>query len=70
MRAYLVRFTDGSIWRNATVVAPDIVFAGIKAVAIARSIMAQNSFGNCDWTRWRIAIERPEEGRFEQTFPV
>lgn len=67
---YSVRFTNGRIGRRALIVAPDLAFAGMKGIGVARGIMEEMPFGRFDWSDWKVIIDACGEGRFVAPFPT
>ncbi len=68
--SYLVQFTDGRTAQQTRIDAPDIFYAGVRARSFAREMIRRSSFGVCDWSGWRMIIDVPEEGRFDEAFPA
>jgi hypothetical protein len=70
MRNYRVDFTNSDRRVYSVVSAPDLIFAGMKGLELAKLMMEKQALGNNDWTHWRVIIETEDEGRLEKPFPL
>jgi hypothetical protein len=69
MPIYSVQFTNGEISQSKRVSAQDLKLACVKGMQLAKGMKLQRPMGRLGWLDWRVVIDAPGEGRFDQPFP-